>query len=392
MKTATIVAIFAFVFSAASASAIVSTPQPPTTTVTPDSSTLLPSDDPLQTPQGKMAEAARNKLTAERKAVAEELGKSLQFDPDKVKAALKDLDEGVDNSPEDNVDRAAKALARIDPNFAKAHDFVAKGKWADAAAALGDALADEKPGYQAALKRLLLGDCLQKQGRTKEAAAAWEAVLNRMPERLSFAYLAGLRLAEAYEKMDHPFYALTIYKYWMQNYGFLDFKTAQGLMPRVQQLAADYGDPLGTAAEKMTDVGTRLKGIDSGQETQTVEKRIVAILDDLIKAAEDQQNQGKGQGQGQGQGQGMGQGTGAPRGNGRPSSPATASSLPLGDTARPDSPLSKTRPSDGSDDWGKLKPREKQELIEAFKEMYPERYREMLEAYYKNLAETENRR
>ena len=85
-------------------------------------------------------------------------------------------------------------------------------------------------------------------------------------------------------------------------------------------------------------------------------------------------------------------GSGAPRGNGQPSSPATASSLPLGDTARPDSPLSKTRPSDGSDDWGKLKPREKQELIEAFKEMYPERYREMLEAYYKNLAESENRR
>jgi hypothetical protein len=43
----------------------------------------------------------------------------------------------------------------------------------------------------------------------------------------------------------------------------------------------------------------------------------------------------------------------------------------------------------GDDDWGKLRPREKQQLIEAFKEKYPERYSEMLEEYYKRVSEIE---
>ena len=40
----------------------------------------------------------------------------------------------------------------------------------------------------------------------------------------------------------------------------------------------------------------------------------------------------------------------------------------------------------GSDDWGKLRPREKQELVQMFSETYSERYRNMLETYYKTMS------
>jgi len=357
--------------------------------------TRLPVGDPfvpaLEDPwEGFLATSAKKRLLAERQAVAKEFQESLQFDPEKVKAALLGLDAGAADTPQDNIDRTAAVLAAVDADFAKAYALYAAEKWADAGAALAAGLADEKPSYQAALKRLLHGECLARAGRTQQAADAWQVLVKRMPERLSFASTACLRLAEAYEKLDRQFYALAVYKWWVRNYSFLDLEAAQPITEKITRLEADYKDPLNTVSEKMYDVGRRLKAVDSGDETQTVERRVLAMLNDLIQAAEDQeQQQSRGRGRGQGRGQGMA-GSGAPQGIGQPSSPATTSALVGGDTVRPDTPLSEQRPTTGSDDWGKLKPRERQDLIEAFKEMYPERYREMLEAYYKTLAGSEN--
>jgi hypothetical protein len=45
----------------------------------------------------------------------------------------------------------------------------------------------------------------------------------------------------------------------------------------------------------------------------------------------------------------------------------------------------------GSDDWGKLRPRERQELVEAFMETFADEYRPMLEAYYRRLSQAESK-
>ena len=45
----------------------------------------------------------------------------------------------------------------------------------------------------------------------------------------------------------------------------------------------------------------------------------------------------------------------------------------------------------GTDDWGSLRPREKQELIQMFSETYSERYRDMLEEYYRSISIAETK-
>jgi hypothetical protein len=45
----------------------------------------------------------------------------------------------------------------------------------------------------------------------------------------------------------------------------------------------------------------------------------------------------------------------------------------------------------GSDDWGGLRPREKQEMIQQFFATYPDEYREMLEAYFTTMSREETK-
>jgi hypothetical protein len=40
----------------------------------------------------------------------------------------------------------------------------------------------------------------------------------------------------------------------------------------------------------------------------------------------------------------------------------------------------------GSDDWAKLKPRQKQEVIQKFYENYPPEYRDMIEEYFRSMS------
>jgi len=345
------------------------------------------------TQEGLTAAAVKERLRAERAAVAEEFRQGQLADPAKVAKALDAFDPGAADTAEDNVARTFKVLAEVDGRFAEAHRQFAAGKYAEAAASLKALLADEQTTYQAAAKRLLFADALAKAGRLNDAAEAYKTLLKRLGTRFSFASLACRRLGQTYEKMERMFYAIAIYKWWLMNYAALDSAEARETAARVAQLEKEYGDPLNAVAGHMDAAGRRLEKSDSGRETQEIQRRIVAMLDDLIKTAEEnaQSSSGQGQSQGQGQGQAQAQGRGPPRGTGIPSSPATQSALVGGETVRPHD-LGQVRPSDASDDWGRLKPRERQALIEAFREMYPERYREMLEAYYKSLSEAENRR
>ena len=48
-------------------------------------------------------------------------------------------------------------------------------------------------------------------------------------------------------------------------------------------------------------------------------------------------------------------------------------------------------PSGPGDDWGRLPRRERERLLETFKEGMPERYREMLRDYYRRLAAERSR-
>ena len=120
----------------------------------------------------------------------------------------------------------------------------------------------------------------------------------------------------------------------------------------------------------------------SGDPTQKEQGNIIAMLEKLIKEAEEKENQGGGGGGGGG-GQGQGQANG-PRNN-NPSSPAQNSQAPEGSSEA--GALHRVNRGNAADTWGDPKKKEKAEVIKAFQAKFPSRYRQAVEEYYRRLQE-----
>jgi hypothetical protein len=118
------------------------------------------------------------------------------------------------------------------------------------------------------------------------------------------------------------------------------------------------------------------------------QKRIVDYLDALIAQAEQQQQgSGSGSGSGSGQGQGQGQGSsGPPSGTNQPSSPAQNSALVQGGD-RGIGELQDMQRGSGERWWAELPQAKRDAIIAAYRQRYPDRWREMLEGYYRALSQ-----
>ncbi len=366
----------------------------------------LPGTISLEELKQFIEEARQQRLGLERRQVAAEIEEGLLFDPARIDQAVQGLSPGALNTWQDNVDRICKAFASVDRRFGRAWTLLEAGQFSQAAEAAKPIISVRDTNYFAAAKRYCYAKALAGTGRHEDAVDAYTSLVKELPDRFSFSALSLLEAAQVYERMHRRYYAMSLYLAWVDSFGLLDPKTADELARKAEAIAADYDDPLGTLAGKMSDVAGRLANVDSGRETQQRQKDIVAMLDDLIATAEEssssssqsqnagqQSGQGKCekcgssecQGEGQCQGQGQGKKPGPASGIGIPSSPATVSRLVGGEVTRPQG-LSEVRPSDGSDDWGRMPARERQKLLETFKESMPERYRPMIRDYYRRLA------
>jgi len=139
--------------------------------------------------------------------------------------------------------------------------------------------------------------------------------------------------------------------------------------------------------QRMEFSGRRLKLADTSKPTQDEQEKIVNILNKLIEEAEKQENQGQGSGSGSGSGQGSGQGSGkggSPSGNQMPGGPANQSGLPGGPGRVGD--LDKIA-KNAAEPWGDLNERERAKVMSNMKDRFPERYRELLEQYYRGLLQ-----
>lgn len=348
--------------------------------------------------------ALAKRFNLERQQVEAEIREGLLFDPARIDEAVKQLNAGPKNTFADNAERIVKAFAAVDARYGKAVEQLARKECAPAAEALKGLISVRDTGYFAAAKQLAYADALAAAGQSQEAADAYIDLAKGQTSCFSLVSQALLRAGQVYEGMHRFHHAMSIYRLWVEHFGLLDSAAADELTRRADKIAEDYKDPMGTLAGMMGEVEKALAAAQSGDKTQARQKDIVAMLDDLI-ANEEEKNQSGGQGQGQGQGacpkcgkqgckgecqgggqaQAQGQGQGPAQGLGVPSSPATISQLPGGPTLKPQG-LSEIRPSDPTDDWGKLSPRQQQRLLEQFRESMPERYRDMLRDYYRRLS------
>lgn len=151
-----------------------------------------------------------------------------------------------------------------------------------------------------------------------------------------------------------------------------------------QQMLAELANRLpgrmGEVVDLMQYSSRRLREGDSGEELQGRQQRIVELLDRLIEEAEEkesscQKNAGAGGGGGDGGGQQQG---------GSPQSPMPQSMLPGGGSA--EQMLREGRRANPGEMWGAMPPAERERVLQALRESFPGRYRQLVEQYYEELA------
>ena len=290
-----------------------------------DSLTLTP-----EQVQEFLTRARVQRLGLERDQVNAEVQEGLLFNPARIDAAVKMLRASPKNTWTDNADRITRSFAMVAPRFGKACALHKAGKHGEALQAVKPLISQRDTTYFAASKAFLQAECMVGAGQLEDAVEAYTELVKAMPDRFSFSALALLRAAEVYEQMHRRYYAMSLYKLWVDSFGLLDEKTAMELIAKAEKIEAEYKDPLKTIATKMGQVKGYLEKSESGKSNQQKQKEILNQLDDIIAIAEEQSQQGQGKGQGKGQQQGKKPGEGQGKGRRTGVRPARGPRLPAG--------------------------------------------------------------
>lgn len=122
----------------------------------------------------------------------------------------------------------------------------------------------------------------------------------------------------------------------------------------------------------------RLTQGDSGQIVRTRQDRVVEILEQLIEEAEQQESQSSSSSS-----SGSSGGSDSQGGN-SPSTPMQDSMLPGGQAQRGE--LGERRKANPAEVWGTMPPAQRKRVLQALKDNFPARYRQLVEQYYEELA------
>lgn len=137
---------------------------------------------------------------------------------------------------------------------------------------------------------------------------------------------------------------------------------------------------LSDVEERMEYSKRKLKMNDTEKPAIDNQEKVIAILDKLIKESEqDEQNQRNKNKSKNKSGQG---------GDGEPSNPAEESNAPEGESKI--GQLKRINRGNRDEEWGKERDKEREKIMNALKEKFPERYRELIEQYYKGLQKNED--
>jgi hypothetical protein len=136
------------------------------------------------------------------------------------------------------------------------------------------------------------------------------------------------------------------------------------------ELSGRGGGDIGEVADLMGFSGRRLASGDTGDEVQQRQQRIIDLLDKLVEDAENSENSGGG-----GSSSGRGQ---------SPQSPMPRSVLPPGSAE--EGTLREARRANPGEVWGNMPPADRERILQALRESFPDRYRRLVEQYYEELA------
>ncbi len=153
-------------------------------------------------------------------------------------------------------------------------------------------------------------------------------------------------------------------------------------LPARQMLAelhARRPESLGEVSDLMVYAGRRLGRGLADKPVRDSQKRAIELLDQLIEEAEHREKQQQSSAQASGKGGGGGQ-----RMGNTPLTPARQSMLPTGQGRKGE--LDSRPAARPGEMWGRMRPEERQRILQSIRESFPSRYRQLVEQYYRQLA------
>lgn len=142
----------------------------------------------------------------------------------------------------------------------------------------------------------------------------------------------------------------------------------------VTELSRRSPGGLGDVRDLLNYSRRRISHGETGQPVTERQKEAVDLLTAMIEEAENQEQSKNGDGK---------KGAGKQKSSGNKPGGAQRSTLPGGENRIGE--LRKVRASPG-EAWGKMPPREREEILQTLQRRFPSQYRELLEQYYKQLA------
>jgi hypothetical protein len=303
---------------------------------------------------------------------------------EQVEQILTGLEDGAQNTVFDNLQRFRAAVAKRVPVFAQALEEFKAGQYVKATETVS-VLTKEKvlhafqkyqydtmPPYVYCTVTFFEGECFSLDGALHDAAVRYLICCKgKLPLSLTFSATTRLRIAKMYERSERTHFAIPLYQSLAERYAeVLSDTEVLRLHVRARRMMRE--NPFRQIVAATHDVRRLMGQGRSGPAVQDPQAEMLKLMYGIINDAEADG-----------------------RANLQINWEMMASEEQFGRAGLQEgaAPTKFSFEQDvlqaGSDDWGKLRPREKQEVIQRFFASYPDEYRQMLEAYFRNMSRAE---
>jgi tetratricopeptide (TPR) repeat protein len=277
-----------------------------------------------------------------------------------------------------------EGLREIYPAFAEALKAVSEENLAAAGTALADLTKSPDP-YLAADASYFSARVMLLQERYEEALPLLDTIEAKFADKSMRSgealFLKGVAQAQMLKRKD----AIASLERYIEENPNAPERMKIGAWRQLEQLKLIEDGTLSDVFAKMEFSRRRLALEDSSKPTQDEQKKIVAILEQLIKEAEEKECNCKGGGKGKpkpsnGNKPGEGEGEGKP-GAGKPGEKGG------GSNQTDQAALERLTRKGPSSQWSNLRDKDREAVFNALKQKFPGRYKELIEQYYKSFEE-----
>lgn len=302
--------------------------------------------------------------------------------PEQIEQIIAEMEAGARDTVADNLERFWVAFGKRVPLFGEAYAQYQAGQY-DKALDTMDPLTKENvlhafftyqydtlPPYSYCAMLMFEGLCHGLNGTIHEAHVRYLLVFKaKLARTMTFSAAARFRAADLYERTERAHFAIPIYQNLANRYaGLLSDTEILRIHVRYRQLMAEK--PYRRAMVLAESVG---RAMDWGAVGKVTQRQQEALLANLRTLANDEEKDG--------------------RIHAQINWEMMGTEIHSAGLEEGLAPTDLTFATDvavvGSDDWGQLRPRERQKLVESFMERFSDEYRPMLEAYYRAMAQQE---